>query len=656
FKTDVSSVTVNSGKIENAGTLKLTSAVDENNNEITGLIIGENTVYGEIEIEENTGFINNAKIKQAGITIAGTLYNNEGKQISVQNSITIEEGASLQTSANDITGFDGSNATIQNAGVLEFEGYEATNKSRIQGITDNETTSYGELRVYHSLKNEASIIQQYITLWDGEFTTTEDITALSQLVILSTEFDNSGTGTSNAAKINAASIINYSEGLLKSNADNVVLTNNGTLQNIGTYDVLGGTISYAITGVTDYETLKGTVNINTSEVTISSAISGNIVNIGTSTALNDVQVKLKKEDLLTGADLVIKNGAIINTQNTSTGTISAQSITIDNGASWEYRLDVDLFNTLADNFNTSSWTVGEGSTANLDDVILLSDLQSGVTEANIAIANTNILADPTIPQDAIHLATPDKEYSIVVEYNSATGNTELKVVALGSGSLPKAIANQDDSYSLTKDELIEDWTADGGSDTLGANLIINGVNNNKLFGTNETGATVTGIKVGTYTLTINNLAGFEGFENALEVKKLSEDEVGALNLSTVTFKNNIGDSVIDNEGNATLSGVTFEENTATVDVNNKGAMLITATAGETSFENGVIGTGTTTVAGATVNFGGNAKFEQASISIEEGSQVTANAANVKVTGVNNILYNSGSLVLYSTATDTIDFA
>ena len=85
-------------------------------------------------------------------------------------------------------------------------------------------------------------------------------------------------------------------------------------------------------------------------------------------------------------------------------------------------------------------------------------------------------------------------------------------------------------------------------------------------------------------------------------------------------------------------------------------MLITGTAGETSFEKGIVGVGTTTVSGATVNFGGDAKFEQASISIEEGSEVTVNAANVKVTGINNILYNSGSLVLYSTATDTIDFA
>ncbi len=115
---------------------------------------------------------------------------------------------------------------------------------------------------------------------------------------------------------------------------------------------------------------------------------------------------------------------------------------------------------------------------------------------------------------------------------------------------------------------------------------------------------------------------------------------------------NAGTMTINNS--SFTANTTIGETTASNDIYNVGDLSFLS--GETFLEGGIAGAGETIISGATVNFDKNAKFEQDSIIIEEGSLVIVNAANVNITGINDILYNRGSLVLYSTTTDIIDFA
>ncbi|MBR3628639.1 MAG: hypothetical protein IKN42_07360, partial [Elusimicrobia bacterium] len=411
----------------------------------------------------------------------------------------------------------------------------------------------------------------------------------------------------------------------------------------GTYDVTGGTISYRVVG-------SGNVNIGTAEVKISSTIYKSNINISTS-------VIVDKESYLgdsseTASNLTINTGAKIDMKNDTVGTATINSITVNPSTEWTLLIDADLAAKTADNFvilDTENSSIGADSQATIDTVNFLTDFEEGQVDAKMQIANANINLQLADPLNIFKLYTTESSYDIST-INDETGSF-LNVVLSGLGTLPQAIYDGADEYSATRDEEITAWIDD--VNTLSNTLYISG-NNKTIKATPESGL-LEGINTSTYTLTIDNLAGFEGFNNAVTVSSISE-YTGFLNVSTVTFKNNTGDAVIKNAGYASLRNVTFEENEVNADVENIGELLITGTAGETSFEKGIVGIGTTTVTGTTVNFGGDAKFEQASISIEEGSQVTVNAANVKVTGINNILYNSGSLVLYSTATDTIDFA
>ena len=519
-----------------------------------------------------------------------------GNRTLQQYGLTVEEDATLTVNADILELGESGSGVATNNGNLIFKSATAT--TPMSNI--NEISGTGKLTI------------------DGKVTNTENISISQNNGI---EIAEGGEFTAFADDIKAA------------------VTNNGT------YDITGGTISYRITG----GATKGFVDINTAEVKISSAISNSQIRLSTN-------VVVDKEEFLgdSTSDLTISNDVKIDMVNNSTGTVTLNTITVNPNTEWTLLIDADLATKTSDNFaisDTVNSTIGDDSQATINTINFLSDFESGETSALMQISNLKINLQVLGEEDlnVLKLYTTENQY-IISTVNDDTGSY-LKVLLKGVGSLPQIIYDGESTYSETTDEEVTAWIDD--VNTLSANLVISG--NNKTIKAVPATGVLEGINASTYTLTINDLAGFEGFNNAISVSSSSE-YTGTLNVSTVTFKNNTGDAVIKNTGNTSLKNVTFEDNEVNADVENIGELLITGTAGETSFEKGVIGTGTTTVAGATVNFGGDAKFEQASISIEEDSQVTVNAANVKVTGINDILYNSGSLVLYSTNTDTIDFA
>ena len=204
-------------------------------------------------------------------------------------SITVNN--SFTTNANDIT--TNANYGIVNIGTITFTG--GTNTNIISG-------NDGRLEIEGIVTNDADVTQKEIEV-------TGSLTNDTNGIIKSTDITNCGNITNVGTITSINAIKNSNTGTITSNADNI----KAGISNAGTYNITGGTVSYKITGT------GGTININESEVTISTSVSGNRVNLATT-------MKMKEDSYLADSTLVIQNGAILITQNNQTSDISGMNV------------------------------------------------------------------------------------------------------------------------------------------------------------------------------------------------------------------------------------------------------------------------------------------------------------------------------------------
>ena len=271
----------------------------------------------------------------------------------------------------------------------------------------------------------------------------------------------------------------------------------------------------------------------------------------------------------------------------------------------------------------------------------------------VTISNLKILSDKAA-NDKIQIAnanivnvadgvTYDGFYTSNMRYITLlTGDDSgsyLTLTADGFGGLANAIYDGASSYSVTEDvDKVQGWI-DGHNYLIG-DLVING-NDKTIKAEPETG-TLNGMIVSDDTkLTMNNLASFEGFDNALTVAA-----TGELIVSSVTFKANAGDAVITNAGTVTLSSVTFNGNSATKDITNTGTLNIE---GESiTLEKGIDGEGTTIIASGTELLNSaDSTISQKDITVS-GTLTNNNGADGAIT-TSNILTINENAVLTSSA-------
>ncbi|MBR3654681.1 MAG: hypothetical protein IKN62_04515, partial [Elusimicrobia bacterium] len=564
---------------------------------------------------EFSGGTNEVAITGTGtLQITGEVENIEGTNIE-QNELIVTETGSFSANVNDLSI---TNSQIQNAGDLIFVGTtDMTNDYVIDGISGESETKYGNLTVKGNLENNAAITQNNVTVESGLFTNNKTITANNL-------FTNEGE-TINLSTITAQNVVN--SGTLTSNASDIVAD---SVFNEGEYNITGGTVSYKIKG----GITNGTVNIKDGEVTLSadSYISQNNINLAAT-------LNLGEDTSLRTSTLNIEDGAELNTINDKTRDIAAEAITIASGANWNWSFDMDLESLKADmlsNVNAES-----GSTANIKGINIIKD-RDGEYFLQIADANINAVVD----SDTIQLYTTTSEYTITAD--NREDSSWLQVVSGGAGGgLARAVYNGINLYSVTEDiDYVTEWIEDPeGVDNnfLKEDLTISG---NGYVLTSTTG--VTGIDVSTHSLTVENLAEFSGFENALTVQKTDSEE-GNLNVSTVTFTGNTGTAVITNEGRTTLSNVTFEQNDVTADIANSGILIIDGTE-STILENGISGqTGSTNVEkDATLVNGENSKTDQKMIEIS-GTLMNNNESEEAITSNDMYINTDGTLVTNASA-------
>lgn len=424
------------------------------------------------------------------------------------------------------------------------------------------------------------------------------------------------------------------QGILTANADNII----APITSVGIYNVTGGTVSYSIAGGTvqsvgSAATIPaGTVNIDTEEVTLDSTISGSTVNVSK-------ELKLTQNANMEESALIIKDGAIINTQNDSTGEFAASAITIENNAQWIYSLDVNLAEQAqtADMLSSQNWSVGDGSSATITNIHFISE-DTGTAKVLIANEKINSVIGLTRP----YISTSNKIYYISTLENE--DGTYLIFSPNEVSSLPIAISSAIPQYDFLTDEIVTEWENGNTDNFLKTDMAIFGGGYN-LIGENG----VEGIRTSSNTLTIENLAEFSGFNNALTVDEDGSGNTGKLFVSTVTFRNNTGSNptatapasaVIVNAGTTTLSNVVFEDNNnVDYDVINNNELVLTGSS--TTFAKGISGTGTTKLENVEIDMG-TVGIQQNQVIIAEDASLTAQAGNITLTSPDSAIQNAGT--------------
>ena len=666
----------------------------ENLEDLTAPVTNDGTVkyYGG---SLDTTVVNKNTITGSGeLIIDGFVLNEEGTEIT-QNQITINDSCDFHVNANDVdttagtgivndgrlylTGKDTVNtstitASSEDKGVLIISATELDNtaeitQANVNVLDDSTLKNNSKITVSSAVSNFGTIQNVNGTIDANIVVNFEDIYNEQDGVITSTNVINIGTivssGSIKATEITneaGATIENYVTGegdeYQGGTIEATEITNSGTLisnasgvkalvsnTETGVYDVMGGTISYNVSGAASGGSV---VNIN-DVVTVSEKkfISQNEINIK-----EDATLILQEESSLKTSVLNIKNGATLDTQNEKTDDILVDGVTIEDGITWNWNLDLDLSAASGDKL-TNVESTGKAVIKNIK---LLSD--DAYETPDIQISEGNIKAE--IPEGAI-FATQNNEYEITVD--NREDSTWLKIKTLGYGGLPNAVFDGAASYSIVGEGVTDQVTKwlgdDNGEDVnyLKEDLTING-NNNILTSTTN----VKGLETRTKMLTVQELAEFSGFDNAITV----DNEDGELRVKGVTFKNNTGDAVITNNGTTTLNGVTFAEfdsevldsqNEASIDVANNGELVLTGNA--TTFNKGISGEGTTTIKGIAIDMG-DAILQQARIEISdvEGSSLTVKVDNLKNSEdvATGLIMNHGELVLIGNTAADVDVA
>ncbi|MBR3654680.1 MAG: autotransporter domain-containing protein [Elusimicrobia bacterium] len=580
-------------------------------NETSGTINNESDFNVSALFESSGTVTNSGTITSGALTnYESGIINNEGNgtiyATDLENKGIMNNGSGAEIGAAQLT----NSGTIISSGTID----PLTIINETNGTINNEEG--GKIIADSAFINNGTVVNKSSITARNNLTNNENgnITNSENAEINATLLTNKGTITNEGTIQSANYIVN--SGTITSNANNIF----AGVENSGEYNITGGTITYSITGT------EGTINIRNNEVTVETTITGNTVNLGT-------LLNLKQEDYLTGSQLAIEDGATLNTINNSTAAVTTNAITVASGAKWNLQLDVDLAGESADNLiNVTS--VGENSQATINNLNILSD-KAQLTSIQIADAYINAFTNPDVYTTNIRYKVTTREED---------GKTYLDIEACGYGGLANAVYDGAQTYDITEGtDYLTAWIEDPIgtiNNTLKGDLTING--NDKVL-TSTT--SVDGINTSTYTLTMNDLKEFSGFNNAVNV----DEEDGALVASNVTFTNSTGDAVITNEGTVTLSSVTFSGNKTDIDIANNGELIIAGADQETVLEKGITGEGNTTInEGAMLTNGNNSMINQSSITVN-GSLINENDTLEAITANDITIGEDGSLVTDASA-------
>ena len=591
-----------------------TIAASRFNNNMDASLFNEE--YGVIV---STNLVNNGTIVSSGsITTYRTLSNAyiasitnssgtiTAKEIDNNGLIDNAEKASISAEIfyNDYGG------TINNLGAIT-----------VSDVLENEgiIRSTGSIEATHIVNENGGLIESYRTNAEGsEEYEGGTITSVNQI-------ENKGTITANASGVFAEI---YNNG-------------NGEAGN-GVYNVMGGTISYNVSGIS---VDKSTVNVQ-GQVTVSSNafISQNNIILA-----QDSELILEKESNLRSSALNIGQNSTFNIMNGSIDTVDISSMTVNSGITWNFKFDVDLKAGTTDMLTNTNFA--SNSTMTVTTINVLQDTEKATTTW-LTIADSYTYADIL----NTNFATTQVIYTVAQNMGVSTA-TVLGITADTYGGFPNAVYDGLSLYFVTgeseedSNEYVKKWITDdhGIHDELIADMSVNG--KNTVLVSSPDAGTLTGLKTGSFTLRFNDNEEaqgltIKGFENALTVNSAD----GRLEANNVVFSSNTGNAVISNIGTVVLSSVTFSENTAAIDVSNDGDLILTGIG--STFQNGIVGQGTTTIKGTAIDMG-DAVLAQSRIDISDvaGSSLTVKVANLSTStasgysGTTELIMNHGELVL-----------
>lgn len=617
------------GTIINLGSITVKNTLDNNNiiqnsSGTIGANVLNNNQYASLYNEEygvivSTALTNNGAIVSSGsITTYRTLSNayiasitNSSGTITakrIDNNGLIDNAEKASISAEIFcNNYDG--GTINNLGaitvsdVLENDGIIRSTGS----IEATNIVNYGGL--IESYRTNAEGSEEY----EGGTITSEN------------RIENKGTITANASGVFAE-----------------IYNNGNGEEGNGVYNIMGGTVSYNVSGI---NVEKSTVNVQ-GQVTVSSNtfISQNNIILA-----QDSELILEKESNLRSSALNIGQNSTFNIMNGSVDTVDISSITVNGGITWNFKFDVDLKDGTTDMLTNTNFA--SNSTMTITTINVLKDTEKATT-TNLTIADSFTYADVLNTT----FATTKVIYTVAQNMGVSTA-TVLGITADTYGGFPNAVYDGLNLYFVTgeseedSNEYVKKWISDdhGIHDELIADMSVNG--KNTVLVSSPDAGTLTGLKTGSFTLRINDNEEaqgltIKGFEDALTVNSAD----GRLEANNVVFSSNTGNAVISNIGTVVLSSVTFSENTAAIDVSNDGELILTGIG--STFQNGIVGQGTTTIKGTAIDMG-DAVLAQSRIDISDvaGSSLTVKVANLSTStasgysGTTELIMNHGELVL-----------
>jgi len=380
--------------IQNNGELEITGGTNKN-------IIGR----GDGAVEGN-----------GNVIISGNVINEEKTTID-QGTITVNDGASLQANATDLTTDNG----ITNAGELIFVGSNMVNTSTITGT--------GNLTIDGDLTNSNSITQTNIDILNG------------------TVEHNVGDGE-DMARIEAANIVISTSATLIAHSEVVAsdkIANNGLLEiavefeggagDVENASVIDGSGELKITSTT----FATSASIKQSTITISdadSSLEGDINNIvATEKIANEGLLVYEGEGINKNVIEGTGNLTIDGTIENSTGTaISQNAIAITNGKGFKTRAD-DITTTEGIENNGTLTFIGGVNTST---ITMLSD-----GEGILIVENDLTNQAVSITQKEINITGGDFE-------NVRTSSITAESITVADGSVLKTDAlDLDISDSIT---------------------------------------------------------------------------------------------------------------------------------------------------------------------------------------------------------------
>lgn len=661
------------GTIRNLGSITVKNTLDnsnivQNSSGTIGANVLNNNQYARLYNEEygvvvSTYLTNNGTIVSSGsITAYRTLSNayiasitNSSGTITareIDNNGLIDNAEKASISADIFYNYDG--GTINSLGAITVSDALVN-----EGIIN----STGTISVGNGLVN-SGIINSTGTITVSNELTNSGIIASSGS-ITSAKIENEAGGLIESYRTNAEGEEEYEGGTITLTTENGAIQNKGTItanasgifaninnngdgeQGNGVYNVMGGTISYNVSGENNATVnIKGQVTVSTKAV-----ISQNKVNLE-----EDSELILKKESNLRAADLFIYNNATLNTDNGEIDTLDIKSLNVGDGITWNFKFDTNLDDATSDKLTNTHF--GDDSTMNITKINVIKDSDHATTtKITIADSFTNTNVERAV------FGTTQVIYAVAQDMSITTA-TVLGITADTYGGFPNAVYDGLNFYEVTeeeegtKTEYVHKWISDeyGEHRTLTANMSLTGngtvLISSPIATADNPEPTLEGVKTGSFTLRINDdedATGLTiaGFNNALTV----DNTDGRLEANKVVFSSNTGNAVITNNGTTVLSGVTFDSfNTADIDVLNNGDLVLTKSS--TTFNKGVVGNGITTINGVGINMG-DAVLAQTRIEIGDvaGSSLTVKVTNLSTTtaagvaGKTDLIMNHGELYL-----------